>query len=261
MQIAGKGIDIEKMKAHALEKTRDELERRYCMSDCPKDDVDTLLLFFSWFFIRRILEEGSSAAAPVNAEKVMATVIRSGVDRDSVSYRNGKFRFKLENHRYRVERCTNGFGAAPTGCNSGEAIEKISEDSFTDFLYKFDSLVPEIIDTGSVLVREITERQLEEKKAETARELAYTTVNSILEEFLRPLGIDWTFSMQDGAVSLTLRQVKEAELSIPMQDLAEKLKDTESVLSSMKIVSQQDLPGHDEWALSPHYFSGVGFTV
>jgi hypothetical protein len=67
------------------------------------------------------------------------------------------------------------------------------------------------------------------------REIRETTVRSLLEQHLKPLGLSAGFLVgEDGCVTLTLKRTESARLEdIPMEKLPELLSDTEAVLDAL----------------------------
>ena len=175
--------------------------------------------------------DGAEADGAMTAELALAELIRRGVPRESVRVREGSFRLRLENSEYRIYRR----GAAETvACpwpSDLWSVVRVGGECFADFLQYFDARVPEIVAEVPAILETIRKRQLEEKKARMEREIRKTTVRSLLEQHLLPLGLSVSFSLgEDGLVTLEMSRQESARLVVPLEDLAGTLGDPESVL-------------------------------
>jgi len=175
--------------------------------------------------------EGAEADGVMTAELALAELIRRGVPRGSIRVREGSFRLRLANSEYRMYRR----GAAETvACpwpSDLWSVVRVGGERFADFLQFFDASVPEIVAEVPAILESIRKRELEEKKARMEREIRKTTVRSLLEQHLLPLGLSASFSLgEDGLVTLEMSRVESARLVVPLEDLAETLGDPESVL-------------------------------
>lgn len=175
--------------------------------------------------------DGAEADGAMTAELALAELIRRGVPRESVRVREGSFRLRLENSEYRIYRR----GAAETvACpwpSDLWSVVRVGGECFADFLLLFDASIPEIVAEVPAILETIRKRELEGKKARMEREIRKTTVRSLLEQHLLPLGLSVSFSLgEDGLVTLEMSRQESARLVVPLEDLAGTLGDPESVL-------------------------------
>ena len=179
-------------------------------------------------------QEGEKADRAMTAELALAELIRRGVPRESIRIREGSFRVKLENSEYRIYRR----GAAETtACpwpSDLWSVVRLGGERFAEFILFFDSHVPEIVAEVPAILETIRDRETEERKRTMEREIRETTVRSLLEQHLKPLGLSAGFLVgEDGCVTLTLKRTESARLEVPMEELPELLSDTETVLGSL----------------------------
>lgn len=245
MQIAGKEIEIKEIIDYAVTKAGEKGNYQYQAMDFARLQVDTSIRSFAWSRILGELGAFTDNGKAVNAEAAVAALIHAGLDKKDLKYKNNTYKIRMPNFSYRVTREKTGFGAE-TGVGRECRIHGLSAEDFADLVVKFDTLASDIHEAGEGLFKELMKKLEDERRKEMALQLAMTTVESILSEFIKPLGIEYSTSIHGDRVSVHMTQTKEADFELPISELAEKMKDTESVLASMKTVSgsQSDDDGH-----------------
>ena len=103
-----------------------------------------------------------------NAEAAVAACIHAGLDKNNIQYSTNHFRLKMPNLEYSVIRELSGFTAHPVPAlfafmRQLSAIG-LSQQEFAEFLFAFDSIVPEIKKANSELLVEIRDVLLEREK-------------------------------------------------------------------------------------------------
>lgn len=200
------------------------------------DQIRRHLLYSVWAGCLDVLagREGAGADGAMTAELALAELIRRGVPRESVRVRESSFRLRLPNSEYRMYRR----GAAETvACpwpSDLWSVVRIGGERFADFLQYFDSRVPEIAAEVPAILEAVRLRELEERKARMEREIRRTTVRSLLEQSLAPLGLTAGFSLgEDGRVTLDLSRLETARLEVPLEELPAVLRSPEPVLAAL----------------------------
>ena len=170
---------------------------------------------------------------PLAAEKALVELQRRGVPRDHIRYRSNSFRLRLENGEYRIYKQ----GAAEIvawPAYDWQSV-RLTGERFADFLQFFDAHLPEIDAAVPSILELIHERELEEKKQEMERKIKTATIRSLAEEFLLPLGISVSFQLkEDDRVAVTMTRTENGQMDIPLEELAERLRDTASVLAALQ---------------------------
>lgn len=190
-------------------------------------------------------QDGEAADKAMIAELSLAEMRRRGVPRESIKVREGSFRLKLENSEYRIYRRGKETVACPWPSDLWSVI-RIGGEHFADFLQFFDAHVPEIVSEVPAIMETIRLRELEEKRAHMEREIRNTTIRSLFDQYLKPLGLSVVFQLdEDNTVTLDLSRHESARLVIPLEELPERLRDTESILETL-IAQSPDIYDQDE---------------
>jgi hypothetical protein len=80
----------------------------------------------------------------------------------------------------------------------------------------------------------IRARELEETKRLMEKEIKDKLVKSLIDQYLKPLGLSATYNVgAEDIVSLDLRKVLYAHIEIPLDRLADMMKDTEGIVDSL----------------------------
>lgn len=115
-----------------------------------------------------------------NAEAAVAACIRAGLDRqEGIRYSNNCYWLLLKNQRYYVFRELSGFTAMPestlTSFHGGRLSIGLSREAFADFLYSFDSIVPQIREATKNACQEVRYILLEKEKERKIKEIIRAT--------------------------------------------------------------------------------------
>lgn len=249
MQIAGKDMDVREIIGRAAAKIRKDAGYRYRSMDSLRKDLERDIISNTWRGMLEELDTDAVEGKAPNAEAAVAALIRRGLGKDRIWYHYNAYRIRLTNREYGIRRTVSGFNAG--GCQ----VKGLGAEDFADLLLKFDSIVPIINVTAEGLYKELLEELEKERRAEKARQLAQTTVESILGEFIRPLGIEYHASIHGDRVSVHLTQTREADFDLPISELAERIKDVEAVLASLRVVEGEPAEKVPPLFRDPHHFT------
>ena len=170
------------------------------------------------------------------AEKVVAALMKNGIGKDKVRFSKGIFRVQLSNMEYWIYKKDDGCYVRPgNSANCSLSFQRTSPRGIANYIINFDKDVPELERRSKLLFDAIQEQQIQQRQAAMVKELSENILMPLVEQYLKPLGISVQYDFDDDCsnVSLYLRQVFSAHLDIPMEQLAEKLKDTEAILSEL----------------------------
>lgn len=172
---------------------------------------------------------------PLAAEKALAELQRRGVPRDHIRVRSNSFRLRLENGEYRIyKRDAAEIIAGPWPAYDWQSV-RLTGERFADFLQFFDAHLPEIDAAVPSILELIHERELEEKKQEMERKIKTATIRTLAEEFLLPLGISVSFQLKDDdRVAVMMTRTENGQMELPLEELAERLRDTASLLAALQ---------------------------
>ena len=195
-------------------------------------------------FVGRVWKDAVSMIAashvvkdPLSAEKLLLSLKRRDVLRADVEYGNGRFNVKLDNWRYRLYKKVDGVRVLPETLygDYSESFYCHLED-LADFIIDFDAHMPEINSKAQEVHKAHMAEVLEMQKVKKAAEIREKAVHSLVNQFLKPLGIGMTFQFNsDGTiVRAHLRKELTLDLEVPFEQLAATLKDTEDIKSRMK---------------------------
>ena len=115
----------------------------------------------------------------VNAEGAVAACIRAGLEKSCIRYSNNEYLLRLPNLNYRIYRELSGFTAIPVPATTAlyrnrEAIG-LDKETFADFLFSFDALVPIIASAAYKLLQKMRDDLLEKEKEAMVRRILATT--------------------------------------------------------------------------------------
>jgi len=178
----------------------------------------------------------------VSGEMAMAEIMRRGVKKEDIRIRHNSFTFRLQNSEYRIYKEISGFtsGACRVGGSGNSTMHAIglSAESFADFIYFFDSIIPEIKAAVDELMKEFEAIIIAKKKERLAKDLVQTTIKSLEEQYLRPLGISVNAFVRDDKVSLSLRQNRRASVETTLDKIPEILSDISRIQEILKPVKE-----------------------
>lgn len=238
MEIAGYDIDVRKVIDDAVIKASEYSFRSMLLVKDIYAEFERLV----WDFLMAALVSKMPPYGNATAEQAICALLKMGVGKDRIGYRSEKFKVNLKNREYRIKRSTECFRAAPTGAGSMIAVKGMPAASFADFMLKFDSLIPEIDLAARELEGKVREEQMRRKQEELAKRIAVQSVQSLIDEFVVPLGLDASFTVHNGVVDINLTLRKEASFTLPLDELAEKLMDQEGVMAALETVHKAAPP-------------------
>ena len=249
MEIAGYDIDVGKVIADAVMKSSDYPFRSML-------DVNNLHAKFAglvWDLLMAELVSKMPASGNANAEQAVCALMKAGVAKDRISYHGGRFKVALTNRRYKIQRSTECFRAAPAGAERMIPVKGMPADGFADFMLRFDSLTQEIDAAAREVEAEVRKEQMRQRQEELAAQMAVQSVQSLIDEYVTPLGLDADFDVHEGVVSINLTLRKEASFTLPLDELAKKLRDPEGVMAALEVVHEDGLEDREaDWLSALH---------
>ncbi len=170
-------------------------------------------------------------------EQAICNLKRDGLLKDKVVYRKGTFYLKLIHSEYRIYK--NGATGIVSAC-PWPAVKRLQilfpGNILGDLIRTFDDTVPEIESYIPVIQKKVLERELEEKKEMMEMALKENVVMTLIDQYLKPLGMTADYSYKDGdVVSMKVTQVLSTQFELPFDQLAEKLKDTSALQASLRV--------------------------
>ena len=226
----------------------DSALRRYRLGDWSrvKDPGvlrNDIILYACWNAWDRILSQ-MDAYGPggkvCNAEAAVAACMRKGLNKSDIMFLGDTLILKLTYGSYRIYRQLSGFSARisfPRPCGHLPAVLFMEPEAFADFLYAFDSIIPElskIVDER--VMPKVNKLRMKREKEELIRSMISLQVDALVHENLDPLGISCAYGVEKEQVSMTLIREPHrmmASLTVPFDKLAETLRDTEGILSKL----------------------------
>ena len=190
-----------------------------------------------WEKCVKLLNKLYGASENLAIEQAICNLKREGLLIDNVVYRRNTFHLKLKNSEYKIyKNGATGYVAAwywPAGHRYQISFPGII---LGDLIRTFDDAVPEIDSYVPEIQKKVLERELEEKKEMMEMALRESVVMTLIDQYLKPLGINADYSYKDGdVVSMKVIQVLSAQFELPLDQLAEKLKDTSALLASLSV--------------------------
>ena len=211
------------------------------------DSVKSALLFGVWEKCFGLLNEQEKKDEPLAVEKALTIMTRKGIPKDNIRFRKNSFRVQLENAQYRIYKMSeaNIYGCPwPSERRCGILV---SGETLADFMIRFDEEIPNIVSHVTTIMATIRARELEETKHEMAEEIKDNLVQTLIDQYLKPLRLSVLYHIGTGdIVSMDLRKVMSAHIEVPLGELAEKLKDTAGVVDSLCVEApeiEQDSSG------------------
>ena len=173
----------------------------------------------------------------LGAEWVVLALKRKDTVRGEIKFRKGHFIVPLANCKYRIYKKPEGSAALPeTLLDRLQQTVTIEPYVFADLIAEFDGHIPEMTKKADEVYQEHKAEMFEIQKEKRAAEIRKRTVEALMEQFLKPQGIEMTYRfIEDGTkVKLDMHKTLELHLDLPVEQLAATLRDTESLLSQMK---------------------------
>lgn len=173
---------------------------------------------------------------PLVAEKALSELMKKGVVKEKIIYKKDSFRLQLENGQYRAYT----FGASGTVYACPWPSEKryeihMSASRFAGFILQFDARIPEIVSHIPEIMEAFRVRELEEKKQKIAKEVKEQALNSLIEQYMKPLGLSVCYKFdEDDRVSMDVSQTLTAHLEMPLAQMMDRLKDADAVKALLR---------------------------
>ncbi len=260
-------IDFKAITAEAVSKISNmplSLNDRYwsgqeiCVDVSP-EKVRTLLLDRVWNEGVKLLNEQYECQEPLAIERAICELKHRGVVKDGIVFKKESFRLQLENGKYRAYKSgvTGPFYACPWP-SYGRYKVLVPGSIFAGFVLDFDAGIPEMVARVPEIIDTIRARKLEETRKSMELELKRQVIESLISQYLKPLGLEVRYEMKEGdTVSLDISQSLASHLEIPFDKLADKFKDTTAILSSLEVqpVEEDDFDHYPDSFLFGQIFS------
>ena len=210
--------------------------------DVTPDWIRKQILEKVWSSCMEVLNKAGGDTEPLLAEKALSELLKKEVVREKVVYKKDSFRMRLENGRYRVYK--NGPHGATFACPwpAEKRYEvHISGQQLAEFIIQFDMEIPAMASFIPKIMETLRERELKESRRQMEAELKERILASLIEQFLKPLGLSVQYNIgEDDVVSLDLTQILTAHLEVPLSKLQEILKDTDALMGMMNAVPEKE---------------------
>ena len=236
---------VKEVSSIPLERPGGFFSRHPVRADVSPEILREMLLRKVWGKGIELLNSLEARAEPLVAEKALSVLMKKGVVREKIIYRKNSFRLKLENSQYRAY--TSGASGPVYACPwpSEKRYEIVmSAGRFADFLLQFDAGIPEIVSHIPEIVETLRSRELEERKRKTERELKDRVLQSLIGQYLKPLGLSVRYELEkDDRVSVDVSQTLSAHLEMPFAQVTERLQDADAIKTLLR-------PGEDPGAIT-----------
>lgn len=212
-----------------------EFEERY-WSRVPEKAIVPALKSVQWMLVakawdvaaKNFQKQQDPEPESLTAENVVLDLMKLGVPREKMRFRKGSFQIRLDNHEYRIYKRSAGCDVIPWPRNSNAAL--LYRKGAAEFILQFDQWIPTILEAAPEAFNILQKDAAAFQQRIMERRLREQTVQSLIGQFLLPLGIEAKYCFRGEDVIMDLQQVRTAHLEIPLVQLAEKLDDIESSL-------------------------------
>ena len=210
------------------------------------DTVRSSLLFGVWEKCFGVLNEHVKGKEPLAAEKALTIMTRKGLPKDNIQFRKNSFRVQLENAQYRIYKMSETSIYACPWPSERRCGILVSGETLADFMIRFDEEIPDIVSHVTTIMAVIRARELEETKRVMEVEIKDNLVQTLIDQYLKPLGLSVLYNIGAGdIVSMDLRKVMSAHIEVPLGELAGKLKDTASVVDALSVEAPEIEPDYE----------------
>ena len=147
------------------------------------------------------LQEDPFVKESVAAEKTIVALMKLGAVKEKVRYMKDSFRLKLANSEYRFYKigAEVDFYACPWPFETREKI-CMSSERFAEFVIEFDASIPDIDARIPQLMKDIYQRELEEKKQDMEDQIKRAIVETFIRQIIEPLGLRASFVVTVGVI-------------------------------------------------------------
>lgn len=188
--------------------------------------------------VRSLSASEEGAADPLLTEKVIVSLIHKGVPREKIGFREANFLVQLERIGIYIVKKASKFMARLVNTPGYRApLVQPDPGRFADLCLQFDSGFSEIEQAAEEIVTFFREQVLERTKRETTKRLQMRVIDSLIEQFIRPLGIDvhYRINDEDGTAVAKLRRESSGEITLPLEQFQEALKSVQPILDALEV--------------------------
>ena len=190
--------------------------------------------------------EGESLDMP-NPEETAAILIRSGVPATAIEARHKHLTLSLTNGEYRIYREPSGSGSGTFRIlrpDSSPIIKaNLTSQGLADLLLALDSALDGVEDVMRKLMRNLKAVDFRKQVEAKSRDIERTTIKTLLDTVLAPLGIAGSFRVKNGIVTMILTKNLHADLEMPFDDMAGFLADPQRVAEALQVTPVEE--SHD----------------
>ena len=170
-------------------------------------------------------------------EETALILVRNGLPRESVRALHKSVTISLQNGRYRIYRKPSGnkpgsFCVLDPG-PSRPICSGFSSEELAGFLLSLDQAIPSLRHIYDKLSGNVEALRLQRVAHEKAETILKKTIDTLVQTYLLPIGIDCTYTVKDGTIDLSLSKTLSARYQIPITQLSEFLADADEVLATL----------------------------
>ena len=207
------------------------------------DIISSTLLFSVWEKCLELLNEHGKIEGPLAIERALTILTRRGLVKEKIRFRKNSFRVQLENSQYRIYKMSENNVHACPWPSEKKCRLLVSGQLLADFMIRFDEEIPAIVGHVTTIMAKIRARELEETKQLMEEEIKDNLVQTLIDQYLKPLGLSVLYHVGAGdIVSMDLRKVMSAHIEVPLGELADKLKNTSGVVDSLSVEAPEIEP-------------------
>ena len=189
--------------------------------------------------IDRIGNSSNDETMSLAAERLIIGLIHKGVSKDKIRIRHSHFTVSLNNRDYLILKRAEGIVIKPIKCAEFKGVV-VSADAnlLSGLLLAFDAAIPEMRQVAERLLIHYRKEELEHEIKSIISEARNKRIDSIIEEYLHPLGIEvwYVFDNDDNTVDVDLtRDDYIGHCVIPQEEFERKLKDIEYIQGLLKL--------------------------
>ncbi len=239
---------VEEVSRIPLERPGGFFNRRPVRVGVSQGILREMLLRKVWERGIELLNALETKAEPLVAEKALSELMKKDVVKEKIIYKKESFRLQLANGQYRAY--TSGASGAVYACPwpSEKRYEiQMSGSTFADFLLQFDTEIPDIVSHIPEIMEAFRVRELEEKKQKIAKEVKEQALNSLIEQYMKPLGLSVRYKLdEEDRVSMDVSQTLTAHLEMPLAQMMDKLKDADAFKALLQAEEEPGIIIDDE---------------
>ena len=198
--------------------------------------IRRMLLNIVWGKCTEILNTQEPEKDPLIAEKAISVLMKRGAIVDRIICKKESFRIKLENSQYRVfKNLPEGLIYSCPWPRENVYVIKTSGERFADFIEQFDAAIPEIVSYIPDIIKTLRKLELDEMTKRTEEEFKRSVLQSLIKQFLEPLGLSIEYCLKEGdVVSIDIKKNLSAHLEMPLEQMILAIKDTDAIQAMLK---------------------------